>query len=117
MTPERLLSAALPAGEGKILIFKQCVTCHRQGVLHKRLEDLRGWSRRNWEDCVFAMIEEWGADIPRSQIRPIARYLAENFGPGSQKPDLSLDTLNAFLPPGESSSWSCKDATSAITLR
>ena len=105
ITPLRDFSATLPAGEGKILVFKYCVACHGPELTRKRLEERRGWIRRYWEDLVFEMMYGWGATIRREEVEPIARYLEENFGPqpnGSEPPGKEL--LEAVLPPGEQSS-------------
>ena len=104
ITPLRDFSATLPAGEGKILVFKYCVACHGPELTRKRLEERRGWIRRYWEDLVFEMMYGWGATIRREEVEPIARYLEENFGPQPDGPEPpGKEALEAVLPPGEQS--------------
>lgn len=75
---------ALPAGRGRDLMNRYCLTCHSSGIVtSNRL------SAKAWDGEVKKMVKAFGAQIPDADQATIAQYLAT-----ALPPDKPLD-----LPP------------------
>ena len=95
ISPLRQLSAILPSGEGKILVFEHCVACHGPALVQKRLEVGRGWPLNYWEDVILQMVFAWGATIESAEIAKIAEYLEASYSAAPSVPQAPLQTLPA----------------------
>ena len=88
ITPLKQLSASLPSGAGKVLVFKYCVKCHGPGTTETNLKAER------W------MEDFWDAVIDAQDMPTLGTYLEANFRPEGV-PSEARNKLESFLPPGE----------------
>jgi glucose dehydrogenase/cytochrome c5 len=71
-------SAAMPDGDGKAIVQKQCAVCHALTVVTAKHA-----SRAEWEQVVNQMVSR-GADLTDDEIDTVIEYLAKNYGPLDQ---------------------------------
>jgi glucose dehydrogenase/cytochrome c5 len=71
-------SAAMPDGEGKAIVQKQCAVCHALTVVTAKHA-----SRKEWEQVVNQMVAR-GADLTDDEIDAVIEYLAKSYGPLGQ---------------------------------
>ncbi len=69
----------LPAGVGKEIADKACVTCHSTDILRQQR-----LSEAQWAASVKKMID-WGAEVPEEKKDELVKYLALHFGPGNDR--------------------------------
>jgi competence ComEA-like helix-hairpin-helix protein len=69
--------ALLPDGPGKVLIKKDCNTCHSSS----EITNGGGRSADDWSDVMNSMIDR-GAVVSDDDANTIVQYLATNFAPG-----------------------------------
>ncbi len=69
----------LPPGTGKAAVQNYCVQCHDLSQVTRA-----GYNETGWRNALEMMINV-GAALPRSQIEPVSRYLAQSF-PEKPKP-------------------------------
>ena len=72
--------ASLPEGNGKDLVQSICQGCHDLSPIFTS----GGFSRRDWEQVVVAMIS-MGAAIKPEEEKIIVDYLAASFPPGGKQ--------------------------------
>jgi virginiamycin B lyase len=72
--------ASLPEGNGKELVQSICQGCHDLSLIFSS----GGFTRRDWEQVVVAMIN-MGAVIKPEEEKIIIDYLAASFPPGGTK--------------------------------
>lgn len=71
-------AAALPPGEGREILARECLKCHELDAL----ELFRGfYTRDRWRALVVTMREN-GAEVDADELEVLADYLALNFGTG-----------------------------------
>ena len=75
-TPAFAQGASLPEGNGKELVRSICQSCHDLSPIFTS----GGFSRRDWEQVVEAMIN-MGASIKPEEEKIIIDYLAASFPP------------------------------------
>lgn len=67
-------NAALPPGDGRAVLIKNCADCHPiDSVTDKRQ------SEADWRSSVTRMVS-YGVDLTPQEIDQLVGYLAENFG-------------------------------------
>ncbi len=76
--PSVVNSAAMPDGEGKAIVQKQCAVCHAVTVVTAKHA-----SRSEWEQVVNQMVSR-GADLSDDDIDTVLEYLTKNYGPLDQ---------------------------------
>jgi len=69
---------ALPPGEGRAILERECLNCHELGALELFQEF---YNRERWRSLVITMREN-GARVDDEQLEVLADYLAEHFGTG-----------------------------------
>lgn len=72
---------SLPAGPGKALVQKFCVSCHSI----KTVTSKRG-TEEEWDKTVDKMISAHGAPLSDADADTVVNYLSANFGPSAPKP-------------------------------
>jgi hypothetical protein len=79
-TPAFAQGGSLPEGNGKELVRSICQSCHDLSPILTS----GGFTRRDWEQVVEAMIN-MGAAIKPDEEKIIVDYLAASFPPGGNK--------------------------------
>jgi mono/diheme cytochrome c family protein len=67
---------ALPAGEGRTILERECLNCHELDAL-ELFRDFYG--REQWRSLVVTMRQN-GAEVDDEQVEVLAAYLARHFG-------------------------------------
>ena len=80
LTPAFAQGGSLPEGNGKELVRSICQSCHDLSPILTS----GGFTRRDWEQVVEAMIN-MGASIKPEEEKVIIDYLAASFPPGGNK--------------------------------
>ena len=65
---------ALPAGKGKVIVERTCVSCHAIKVVTTKRA-----SKEQWSTIVDQMLSK-GADLNDDEVEIVVDYLAKNFG-------------------------------------
>jgi mono/diheme cytochrome c family protein len=76
--PDRQQTLALPPGEGRAILERECLRCHELDAL-ALFRDFYG--REQWRALVLTMREN-GARVDDQQVAVLADYLATYFGTG-----------------------------------
>jgi cytochrome c5 len=71
--------AALPDGPGKTLVTERCLLCHGAGLLAQQRKDAAAWGR------TVTQMRAWGTPIQDEEQATLIAYLADHFGPGSER--------------------------------
>ena len=83
----------LPPGEGRDLLATACSQCHALSIITAMREGQAGWKRH-----VYNMVLR-GTQLTAAEAETVIRYLATNFGPGSQQP-AAANAAAVVLPSG-----------------
>jgi cytochrome c5 len=70
-----LAAQELPAGPGRDVVVKRCVTCHEADLITQQRLTRAGWGR-----SVDKMVR-WGAVVEPEEREPMLDYLAARFAP------------------------------------
>jgi hypothetical protein len=71
--------ATLPAGPGREIAARACLSCHSSDILRQqRLTEAQ------WAASVKKMMG-WGADVPGEQEHALVMYLSSHFGPDNDR--------------------------------
>jgi mono/diheme cytochrome c family protein len=71
--------AELPAGPGREIAARACLTCHSSDILRQqRLTEAQ------WAASVKKMTG-WGAPVSDDEIETLVKYLASHFGPDNDR--------------------------------
>jgi quinoprotein glucose dehydrogenase len=71
--------ATLPAGPGREIAARACLTCHSSDILRQqRLTEAQ------WAASVKKMIG-WGAEVPAEKQDVLVKYLSSHFGPDNDR--------------------------------
>lgn len=71
--------APLPAGPGREIAARACLTCHSSDILRQqRLTEAQ------WAASVKKMTG-WGADVPEAERDALVKYLSTHFGPDNDR--------------------------------
>ena len=70
---------ALPAGPGREIAARACLTCHSSDILRQqRLTEAQ------WGASVKKMTG-WGAEVPEEEKDVLVKYLSSHFGPDNDR--------------------------------
>ena len=71
--------ARLPAGPGREIAARACLSCHSSDILRQQR-----LTKAQWAASVKKMIG-WGAEVPEEKKDALVRYLSSHFGPGNDR--------------------------------
>lgn len=87
--PTQAAAPAMPPGEGKDLIMKQCVSCHAMSTITAQHK-----SESAWTDTIIEMRNR-GANGSDEEMEQIIHYLATNYGPPSASTKVNVNSASA----------------------
>jgi hypothetical protein len=73
--PAQVLAQELPAGAGRDLVTKRCLSCHESDLIAQQRLSRAGWGR-----SIDKMVR-WGAVVESDERDPMLDYLAARFAP------------------------------------
>jgi mono/diheme cytochrome c family protein len=84
--------SGLPDGNGKEIVKKACVACHKVNVITAKRA-----TPAQWANIVQQMVSR-GADLTDAEIETVTKYLAASF-PAADKPDATPPAAPPATPP------------------